>query len=68
MTDPASPCHSRLAIRAGHSTKGNGHVGLGLAIVKKLVTDLQGKISHSTGESGETSFIVDLPATPAQLS
>lgn len=49
--------------RAGYTTKGDGHVGLGLAIVKKLATDLQGKISHSTGEQGETLFIVDLPAT-----
>lgn len=48
--------------RAGYTTKGDGHVGLGLAIVKKLVTDLQGKISHSTGEQGETLFVVDLPA------
>lgn len=63
-----APAIADHLFRAGHSTKGDGHVGLGLAIVKKLVTDLKGKICHTTGKTGETHFIVDLPAAPEQLA
>lgn len=49
--------------RAGHSTKGEGHVGLGLAIVKKLANDLKGDI-HYTKAGDETVFTIELPVLP----
>ncbi len=46
---------------AGVTTKGVGHVGLGLAISRKLVHDLGGTISYSSGKNVGTKFTVSLP-------
>ena len=63
-----NPAITDNLFRAGYSTKGDGHAGLGLAIVKKLANDLQGKISHSTGENGETLFTLELLVTDVAAS
>jgi len=46
---------------AGVTTKGTGHVGLGLAISRKLVHELGGTISYSSGRTVGTKFTISLP-------
>ncbi len=46
---------------AGVTTKGAGHVGLGLAISRKLVHELGGTISYSSGKTVGTKFTISLP-------
>jgi len=48
---------------AGVTTKGVGHVGLGLAISRKLVHELGGTISYSSGKTVGTKFTISLPCT-----
>ncbi len=48
---------------AGVTTKGVGHVGLGLAISRKLVHDLGGTISYSSGKNVGTKFTISLPGS-----
>jgi len=48
---------------AGVTTKGVGHVGLGLAISRKLVHELGGTISYSSGKTAGTRFTISLPLT-----
>ena len=49
---------------AGVTTKGIGHVGLGLAISRKLVHELGGTITYSSGKAVGTKFTVSLPCKP----
>ena len=50
---------------AGVTTKGVGHVGLGLAISRKLVHELGGTISYSSGKTVGTKFTISLPDSVA---
>ena len=50
---------------AGVTTKGIGHVGLGLAISRKLVHELGGTISYSSGKNVGTKFTISLPCSVA---
>ena len=53
---------------AGVTTKGVGHVGLGLAISRKLVHELGGTISYSSGKTVGTKFTISLPDSVASPS
>ena len=46
---------------AGVTSKGSGHPGLGLAISRKLVHDLGGTISYSSGQQAGTRFTISFP-------
>jgi putative nucleotidyltransferase with HDIG domain len=53
---------------AGVTTKGVGHVGLGLAISRKLVHELGGTISYSSGKNVGTRFTISLPYSVASAA